>query len=267
MNIGGRRSSGLIQVNPRSGPVFYSKFMHTPVRSGNRCGDVTASGNITIGLPDVRLGGLLSVPPEAGGIVVFVHGSGSSRFSPRNRFVARLLNASGLATLLFDLLTAEEQQEDELTARLRFDLDLLGDRTTQTLDWLAQQEQLARLPVGLFGASTGAAAALRAAADRPRQVFAVVSRGGRPDLALDVVPEVSAPVLLIVGELDVPVIEMNRHAAAAMQCECRLEIVAGATHLFEEPGTLETAAALARDWFINHLPERRAAGAAGVHAP
>jgi dienelactone hydrolase len=201
----------------------------------------------------VALEGALELPREAGAIVVFAHGSGSSRFSPRNRLVSAFLNQGGLGTLLLDLLTAEESEIDERTGALRFDIDLLGCRLVGALDWLAERPEVRGLPVGLFGASTGAAAALIAAAERPDQVAAVVSRGGRPDLAMEALPRVRAPTLLIVGGLDGPVIGMNQQAAAQLTVEHRLEIVPGATHLFEEPGKLEEVAHLARDWFQQHL--------------
>jgi dienelactone hydrolase len=202
---------------------------------------------------EIALEGALALPPAPAGIVVFAHGSGSSRLSPRNRRVAGLLNEGGLGTLLFDLLTPNESALDERTGALRFDIGLLGCRLTGALDWLARQRNVRGLPVGLFGASTGAAAALIAAADRPSRVAAVVSRGGRPDLAPSALPRVQAPTLLIVGGLDGPVIRMNERAAARLECEHRLEIVPGATHLFEEPGTLDMAAGLARDWFLRHF--------------
>jgi dienelactone hydrolase len=201
----------------------------------------------------VALEGALELPREAGAIVVFAHGSGSSRFSPRNRLVSAFLNQGGLGTLLLDLLTAEESEIDERTGALRFDIELLGCRLVGALDWLAERPEVRGLPVGLFGASTGAAAALIAAAERPDQVAAVVSRGGRPDLAMEALPRVRAPTLLIVGGLDGPVIGMNQQAAAQLTVEHRLEIVPGATHLFEEPGKLEEVAHLARDWFQQHL--------------
>lgn len=202
---------------------------------------------------EISLGGYLAVPDSVQGLVVFVHGSGSSRFSPRNQYVAGIMNQSGLATLLFDLLTADENEIDMRTRALRFDIDLLSERTTAALDWLAGQKSVSDLPVGLFGSSTGAAAALNAAAARPDQVAAVVSRGGRPDLAMEALPRVKAPTLMLVGGLDYSVIEMNERAAAAMQAPCRIEIVEGATHLFEEPGMLEQVAARARDWFLEYL--------------
>jgi pimeloyl-ACP methyl ester carboxylesterase len=181
------------------------------------------------------------------------HGSGSSRFSSRNRYVAGILNDGGLATLLFDLLTDEENKIDIYTRELRFDIDLLSRRMVATLDWLGGETAVNELPIGLFGASTGAAAALNAAAERPARVAAVVSRGGRPDLAMAALPKVQSPTLLIVGGLDFQVIEMNRAAEAALNAPCQVEIVEGATHLFEEPGTLEQVAVLARDWFLEHL--------------
>ncbi len=202
---------------------------------------------------EISLGGYLAVPDSVQGLVVFVHGSGSSRFSPRNQYVAGIMNQGGLATLLFDLLTADENEIDMRTRALRFDIDLLSERTTAALDWLAGQKSVSDLPVGLFGSSTGAAAALNAAAVRPDQVSAVVSRGGRPDLAMEALPRVKAPTLMLVGGLDYSVIEMNERAAAAMQAPCRIEIVEGATHLFEEPGKLEQVAARARDWFLEYL--------------
>lgn len=199
----------------------------------------------------VSLPAFLTWPPSARGLVIFVHGSGSSRFSTRNRYVASLLAASGLATLLFDLLTEEEERIDAVTAELRFDIPLLVRRTIGTLDWVASELEVASC--GLFGASTGAAAALAAAAERPGRVAAVVSRGGRPDLALPVLPRVEAPTLFIVGERDTTVLELNRRAAAAMQAPWELAVVPGASHLFEEPGTLQMAAELARDWFLRYL--------------
>jgi len=201
----------------------------------------------------VALQGDLVIPEGASAIVVFAHGSGSSRFSPRNRAVARTLNEGGLATLLMDLLTMDEQQVDEHTGQLRFDIPFLARRVADALDWLSTQEQTRRLRIGLFGASTGAAAALVAAAERPALVAAVVSRGGRPDLASEHLPNVKAPVLLIVGGDDVPVIGMNREASRLLRCENHIEIVPGASHLFEEPGTLEKVAELARDWFNKHI--------------
>ena len=208
----------------------------------------------------VTLDGDLVVPEGAAGIVLFAHGSGSSRHSPRNRFVARVLQDAGLATLLLDLLTPEEEQVDMRTAHLRFDIGLLASRLVSATGWLGSQPDTDHMKVGYFGASTGAGAALVAAAQHPAGVAAVVSRGGRPDLAGDALPEVKAPTLLIVGGNDTPVIELNRQAMGHMPVETRLEIVPGATHLFEEPGTLEQVAQLALDWFLRYLPTPGGAG-------
>jgi len=204
---------------------------------------------------DVTLDGFLHVPPNARGLVVFVHGSGSSRFSPRNQFVAEQLFVRGLATLLMDLLTPSEERVDEVTRHLRFDIDLLARRVVGALDCLPDAGPIATLRLGLFGASTGAAAALIAAAERPDSVQAVVSRGGRPDLAISSLRNVRAPTLLIVGERDHQVLELNRFALEQITVEKSLAIVAGATHLFEEPGTLEQAASLAAEWFETHLAQ------------
>ena len=200
----------------------------------------------------VTLEGNLAVPDAARGLVLFAHGSGSSRHSPRNRYVARVLQEAGLATLLVDLLTTEEEAVDARTAHLRFDIGMLAGRLVHATEWLG--EHAPGLGVGCFGASTGGGAALVAAAERPDRIRAVVSRGGRPDLAGDALPEVRAPTLLVVGGEDVPVIAMNRDAMARMRGEVELVIVPGASHLFEEPGTLEHVAALARDWFLRYLP-------------
>ena len=194
----------------------------------------------------------LAVPDPARGAVLFAHGSGSSRHSPRNQYVAAELRSAGLATVLADLLTPAEEQIDARTAQLRFDIGLLTHRVTSLTDWLAADQATAGLPIGLFGASTGAAAALAAAAARPGRVSAVVSRGGRPDLADRHLPSVRQPTLLIVGELDTQVIELNRRAMQRLG-EARLEIVQGASHLFQEPGALEQVAELARAWFVDHL--------------
>lgn len=202
---------------------------------------------------NVTLEGDLVIPQGATGIVLFAHGSGSSRHSTRNRFVARQLQQAGLATLLFDLLTMQEEQVDVITREHRFDIDLLTRRLVGATDWLCQQPQTNQLAVGYFGASTGAAAALRAAAELPDKVSAVVSRGGRPDLARDALARVQAPTLLIVGGWDEQVIELNRLAQAQLEVQNSLEIVPGATHLFEEPGTLEQVAGLAKNWFVVHL--------------
>lgn len=202
----------------------------------------------------VELEGTLGLPESAQGVVLFAHGSGSSRHSSRNRYVAEYLRQGGLATLLIDLLTAQEESVDQYTREFRFDIPMLAERLVGATDWLANQPETRRLAVGCFGASTGGGAALVAAAHRPERITAVVSRGGRPDLAGASLRAVRAPTLLIVGGLDVPVIGMNRDAMAQMTSPVRLEIVPGATHLFEEPGTLEQVARLARDWFVRYLP-------------
>jgi pimeloyl-ACP methyl ester carboxylesterase len=199
------------------------------------------------------LEGDLEIPAGARGIVAFAHGSGSSRLSPRNRFVADELRAGNLGTLLIDLLTQDEEAIDARTRQLRFDIELLSGRMGIVVDRLARDEDTASLPIGLFGASTGAAAALVAAARRPVEVRAVVSRGGRPDLAGAALEDVRAPTLLIVGGRDTEVIELNRGALARMTVEGQIVIVPGATHLFEEPGTLNEVARLAREWFVEHL--------------
>ena len=208
---------------------------------------------VRVGAGGVVLDGGFAVPDGARGVVLFAHGSGSSRHSPRNRFVAEALREGALATLLLDLLTPEEEAIDARTRQLRFDIGLLADRLVGTIDWLAQQPAARGLPVGLFGASTGGGAALVAAAERPDAVGAVVSRGGRPHLAGDALPRVQAPSLLIVGGDDEAVIGLNRRAMARMSAPVTLEIVPGATHLFEEPGALEQVARLARDWFVRYL--------------
>jgi putative phosphoribosyl transferase len=209
---------------------------------------------VSVPVGEVTLEGTIGIPANASGIVLFAHGSGSSRFSPRNRYVAATLRQAGLATLLLDLLSPAEEEVDEVTRLHRFDIAMLADRLIVTIDWLRSQPDTAELSIGLFGASTGAGAALVAAAERPVQVAAVVSRGGRPDLAGEALPRVEAPTLLIVGSLDDVVIELNERARAHMHGDVRLEIVQGATHLFEEPGTLERVAALARGWFLQYLP-------------
>lgn len=212
---------------------------------------------VRIPLGKVELNGILATPEHASGIVVFAHGSGSSRLSPRNQEVAALLQRAGLATLLFDLLTIEEQRRDAVTAEYRFAIAFLARRLVSALDWLRERRDVGELPVGLFGASTGAAAALIAANARGRVVRAVVSRGGRPDLAGDALPRVRVPTLLIVGERDEEVIRLNRLAAGWLIGESKLVVVPGATHLFEEPGTLDEVARVAADWFVAHLPEDR----------
>ena len=198
----------------------------------------------------VGLTGDLAMPENATGIVIFAHGSGSSRKSPRNRRVAAELERRGFATLLLDLMTMDEEAHDLQTAAIRFDIDLLAPRLVAATHMMRER---VKLPIGYFGASTGAAVALVAAAHHPDDIGAVVSRGGRPDLAISVLPKVRAATLLIVGGHDKAVIQMNRQAFEHLRCEKRIEIVAGATHLFEEPGALETVAALAGDWFTAHL--------------
>ncbi|MBX3466433.1 MAG: dienelactone hydrolase family protein [Planctomycetes bacterium] len=195
----------------------------------------------------------LALPPRAAGLVVFVHGSGSGRLSPRNQLVAERLEEAGLATLLLDLLTEAEEELDARTGHLRFDVDLLAGRVGAAVAWAAAQPAVRALPVGLFGASTGAAAALIAAADHPARVRAVVSRGGRPDLAGDALRRVRAPTLLLVGGRDLTVLELNRTAARELRSEAKLLVVPGATHLFEEPGALDEVARAARGWFRAHL--------------
>ncbi|MDQ2692799.1 MAG: alpha/beta fold hydrolase [Chloroflexota bacterium] len=216
---------------------------------------ITENRYVQILSTGVRLEGIVSIPDEVRGFVVFVHGSGSSRHSPRNQYVAQTLQEGGLATLLFDLLTPYEEESDMQTRYLRFDVDLLARRTAGVLEWLDLQPYVYGLKKGLFGSSTGAAAALMAAAELPDRVDAVVSRGGRPDLAGRALPQVEAPTLFIVGGNDDVVVDLNEQALAQMQPGGlkKLTIVPGASHLFEEPGTLEYAARLARDWFLTHL--------------
>lgn len=204
-----------------------------------------------------QLPGRLVLPARAEGLVLFAHGSGSSRFSGRNQSVATTLQQAGLATLLFDLLSAEEERRDQQDHALRFDIPLLAERVVAAIDWAHGESELAALPFGLFGASTGAAAALIAAAQRPELVRAVVSRGGRPDLALGALDLVHCPTLLLVGELDMDVLELNNWAAARLQGPHRLQVIPGADHLFEQPGTLEQVAAEASAWFGQALGERR----------
>ena len=207
---------------------------------------------VSISAGGVFLKGDLVMPGAVRGVVLFAHGSGSSRHSPRNQFVARRLQDAGLATLLMDLLTLREEEEDARTARLRFDMGLLGQRLIAALDWLADDPRTRALPVGCFGASSGAGGALVAAAERPESIRAVVSRGGRPDLAGADLPRVQAPTLLLVGSRDTAVIDMNRRALEQMRCVKELVIVPGASHLFEEPGTLEIVAELAAAWFFRY---------------
>lgn len=218
-----------------------------------------ASSEHALHIPTDRgeIRGDFALPAASRGIVVFAHGSGSGRFSPRNRFVAEVLNDGGLATLLVDLLTESEESVDEFTRQHRFDIGLLSRRVLHAIEWARSDNRASQLPIGLFGASTGAAAALVAAVRRP-EVAAIVSRGGRPDLAGDALGEVTVPTLLIVGANDAEVIELNRAARARMtNAETHLEIVPGASHLFEEGNTLAVAAAAARTWFLKHLQSRK----------
>jgi dienelactone hydrolase len=228
----------------------------------------SAGRDVAVQTGIVSLDGVLNVPAHAEGIVLFAHGSGSSRHSPRNRYVASVLTSHGLATLLFDLLTREEEVVDEVTREHRFNIPLLANRLVGATRWVLSNPEIRGLPIGYFGASTGAAAALIAAAELSDSVATVVSRGGRPDLAGESLPAVLAPTLLIVGEWDEPVIAMNREALQRIGCrESKLVIVPGATHLFEEPGTLEEVARIAAEWFGEHMvPSRRkAAATADVH--
>jgi putative phosphoribosyl transferase len=209
---------------------------------------------VHIQVDGVMLTGDLQVPETACGLILFVHGSGSSRLSARNRQVADYLNRNQLGTLLFDLLSPEEEQIDMRTRELRFDIGMLTDRVDGATKWLGSEDALNSLPIGYFGASTGAAAALAASVRHKATVKAVVSRGGRPDLAAGALLSVTAPTLLIVGSLDTVVIDLNREALNALKGEARLERVEGASHLFEEPGKLEVVSKLAADWFTSHLP-------------
>ena len=220
-------------------------------------GEGGSEREVRVPVGEVVLEGNLTLPPGVRGVVLFAHGSGSSRFSPRNRAVAGVLNQGGLGTLLIDLLTAQEEERDQWTRQHRFDIGLLAGRLVGAIGWLTQAADTRDLRVGLFGASTGAAAALIAAARQPAIVGAVVSRGGRPDLAGDALSYVQAPTLLIVGGADTPVIALNETALAQLRAEKQLTIIPNATHLFEEPGALEEVARLARAWFLSHLVQTR----------
>ena len=211
------------------------------------------SMEITISIDNKDINGSMEIPAAAKGIVLFAHGSGSSRFSSRNRYVAKILNENNLGTLLFDLLTEEEEKLDIYTSEYRFNIKLLAERLITVTDWLLKEQFINGLKVGYFGASTGAAAALIAAAKKSDIIFAVVSRGGRPDLAMESLPEVKAPTLLIVGGEDFQVIELNKTALSMINVKKKLEIIPGATHLFEEQGALEKVAALSAKWFIENL--------------
>jgi dienelactone hydrolase len=216
--------------------------------------DVDATHPVTFQLKNATVVGDITVPENARALIVFAHGSGSSRHSPRNKKVAQFLQEAGFATLLMDLLTPSEEIEDQITARLRFNIPLLAERLVLATEHLKQQPQFKKMVIGYFGASTGAAAALQAAAMQPESIYAVVSRGGRPDLAGILLSKVQAPTLLIVGGLDTIVIELNESAQQQLQALSQLEIVPGATHLFEEPGTLDRVSQLACAWFKKYLP-------------
>lgn len=220
--------------------------------TNSAAGTDVVESELTITAGERALPGIFAIPTGAAGLVLFAHGSGSSRLSPRNALVARGLQQAGLATLLFDLLTEREDTVYET----RFDIDLLAERMIEAAEWTRAESHTRDLRVGFFGASTGAAAALRAAASIGEDVFAVVSRGGRPDMTGPAIGEVRSPTLLIVGGLDTTVLELNQRAYALLRAEKELAIVPGATHLFEEPGTLEEVTRLARDWFVRHLPKR-----------
>ena len=213
----------------------------------------TERRDVDIPFAEGTLRGTLTLPPGSSGLVTFAHGSGSGRHSPRNQYVAKVLNDAGLATLLMDLLTENEERIDAVTAHLRFDIELLADRLRAAAEWARGARETSGLPLGLFGASTGAAAALQFAGRSPNDVDAVVSRGGRPDLAMEWLPRVTAPTLLIVGGEDHPVISLNRQAYDALSAERELVIVPGATHLFPERGAIEEVSNLAADWFARHL--------------
>jgi putative phosphoribosyl transferase len=223
----------------------------------------SAEFSIAIQAGDASLEGMLEVPLEAQGVVLFAHGSGSSRFSPRNSFVAAVLRKRKLATLLIDLLTRAEDRE----YAYRFNIELLTERLGAVAEWIREESGVRELPLGLFGASTGAASALRLAAQSGRRIYALVSRGGRPDLAMESLPRVAAPTLLIVGGNDDPVIELNRRAYDEIRSEKELVIIPGATHLFEEPGTLEAVADRAAYWFTRHLPAAQEKSAAAAARP
>jgi len=222
-----------------------------------RHGHYTEVRSVLVSTDSIKLHADLTIPKNAEGIVLFAHGSGSSRHSPRNKYVAQVLQKADLATLLIDLLTEEEEKVDDYTAHLRFDIGLLAKRLASATNWVIKNLDTKNLSIGYFGASTGAAAALVASVDCPVAISAIVSRGGRPDLAGPVLPRVKAPTLLIVGGNDSPVIEMNEEALNLLKIEKKIVIVPDATHLFEEPGTLEQVARLAADWFVTHLTKTK----------
>lgn len=230
-----------------------SQSIYSPSRENLSHFTLDTEHSITIPSGNISLDGLLYLPKKAHGLVLFVHGSGSSRFSVRNQFVARILNKANLATLLFDLFTPSEDAIDSQTHQLRFDIKFLASRLIDATQWCRKQAQLNTLPIGYFGASTGGGAALVAAASAPNLIYAVVSRGGRPDLAGESLAYVLTPTLLIVGGFDEVVIQMNKEAMSQLNCIKKMEIVSGATHLFEEPGTLNEAAKLAKNWFVRYL--------------
>ncbi|EEF61156.1 dienelactone hydrolase family protein [Pedosphaera parvula] len=211
------------------------------------------TNQVIIPVGPVQLEGEVAIPPEPRGLVVFAHGSGSSRHSPRNHYVARVLNEAGIGTLLFDLLTAQEEELEAYTRHLRFDIDLLASRLAEATHWVLEQEFARHLSIGYFGSSTGAAAALVAGAELGDKINSIVSRGGRPDLAGSALEKVTAATLLIVGGNDQPVITLNEEAYARLQCEKILKLIPGATHLFTETGALERVSRLASEWFVNHL--------------
>ncbi len=230
--------------------------MDKTVRPVKRIGEECTTYQIPVGT--VNLEGELCLPKNTKGLVVFAHGSGSSRFSPRNTYVAKMMREVSLATLLFDLLTKDEEAIDRRTGLLRFNIRFLADRLIEVTDWLKQNESARSYNIGYFGASTGAAAALVAAAERPHVIGAVVSRGGRTDLADSVLSKVKAPTLFIAGSLDLPIIEINRESLLKLNTEKRLDIVPGASHLFEEERALDDVARLAREWFLTHLSQKPA---------
>jgi pimeloyl-ACP methyl ester carboxylesterase len=244
-----RVSTAVSRAQCINGHSYHSALVVADVRKGRMMLDQDKTVETVVDAGGVELPSLLTLPSDAIGLVVFAHGSGSSRHSRRNQAVAQWLVDRGCATLLFDLLTEREGADRNNV----FDIPLLGERVARAAEWVEGQQELQSLPIGYFGASTGGAAALAAAAEQGNRVKAVVSRGGRPDLAIDVLPRVAAPTLLIVGSLDTPVIEMNRSAQRHLGCQNDLQIVEGASHLFEEPGKLEEVGRLAGDWFERHF--------------
>lgn len=238
-------------LSPRSHPQTGAG--RSTAAGGDRTDPKERVSEVVVRVSDAELAGVLGRPEGARGVVLFAHGSGSSRHSPRNRQVAKALYRAGYAVVLVDLFTAAEAQEDQRTGRVRFDIDLLARRVDEAVGWVVEHVETEGLPLGLYGASTGSAGALAAAAQRPETVRAVVSRGGRPDLASSWLAMVAAPTLLVVGALDHPVLELNRQAADALGGLARVEVVPGATHLFEEPGCLDRVGSLTTSWFQTHL--------------